>query len=102
MEFYIKNKSIYFKSQKSSKECLLSNLTDRIHSKSKQAIAEWKQAFGDQTLDSYSIIERGWLDMAFEVFPDRKDKKEIKVFKTTNLPKELFIKLFEEDVTIIY
>jgi len=99
MYFYIKNNGIYFKREENSDERFLSDLTQRIARDAKQTIAAWQSEFGDEPLE-YAATD--WLDVAFEVYPDQDCEEEIEVFKTTDLPKDLFIKLFEDEVTVIH
>jgi hypothetical protein len=95
--FYIKNQGIYFKSEENSDERFLSGLTDRIHQDAKEAIEAWQNEFDDQDLD---YANTDWLDEAFQVKPLEDDNKEVEAFES-DIPKELFIQLFEKEVNVI-
>ncbi len=96
MHFYIKNKGIYFKREENSDERFLASLTDRIHQDAKESIEAWQNEFDDDVLD-YAATD--WLDVAFQLTPDQENKEESEAFET-DIPKELFIELFEEKVTV--
>jgi hypothetical protein len=96
MHFYIKNKGIYFKREENSDERFLSSLTDRIHQDAKESIKAWQNEFDDNALN-YAATD--WLDVAFQVTPDQENEEEIEAFET-DIPKELFIELFEEKVAV--
>lgn len=97
MYFYIKNQGIYFKRHENSDERFLKGLTDRIHQDAKESIEAWQNDFGNESLN---YANTDWLDVAFEVKPDQDNEEEVEAFET-DIPKELFIQLFEKKVTVI-